>query len=150
MLQRLDSLTAARPRRTLIVVCLFIALAGVVGGPLAGKLDSGGGFTTADAESTRAAEQLEAATGRESSPGVLLLVSGGAGGALEQRAQAVADRLGDVPGIAEVSPAGRSRDGGSMLVAGIIDARADDEDVDLVATARVHRSVLCYSATRTS
>ena len=128
MLQRLGSLSAARPRRTLIVVFLFIALAGLVGGPLAGKLDSSGGFAAEDSESTRAGEQLEAATGRESSPGVLLLLSSGAG-PLEQRAQAAADRLGDVPGIAEASPAGRSRDGQSVLVTGIIAAPADDEHV---------------------
>ena len=113
MLQRLGSLSAARPRRTLIVVFLFIALAGLIGGPLAGKLDSGGGFTTDGSESTRASEQLQAATGRESSPGIVLLVTGGSGAALEQRAQAAADRLADVPGIAEAAPAGLSRDGDS-------------------------------------
>ena len=129
MLQRLGNLTAARPWRSLVVVFLFIALAGVVGGPLAGKLDSSGGFTTEAAESTRAAELLVAATGRESSPGIVLLVSGGAGGGLERRAQAAADRLGDVPGIAEASIAARSRDGDSRLVTGVIDARTDEEVV---------------------
>ena len=135
MLTRLGSLSAARPRRTLIVVFLFIALAGLIGGPLAGKLDSSGGFATDSSESTRASDQLQAATGRESSPGVVLLVTGGSGAALEQRAQAVADRLADVPGIAEAAPAGLSRDGDSRLVTGVVDARADDEEVGETALA---------------
>jgi RND superfamily putative drug exporter len=128
MLQRLGSRSAAQPRRTLVVVFLFIVLAGVVGGPLAGKLDSSGGFTPRDAESTRADAQIQAATGRESSPGIVLLVRG-AGTQLERRAHAAADRLGDVPGIVQVSPVGRSRDGASALVTATIDARADDEQV---------------------
>jgi len=129
MLQRLGTLSAARPRRSLVVVFLFIALAGLVGGPLAGKLSSSGGFTPKDAESIRADAQLQAATGREASPGIVLLVRGGAGGPLARRAQAAADRLRDVPGIVAVAPGGRARDGASALVTGTIDARADDEDV---------------------
>ena len=129
MLQRLGSASAARPRRTLVIVFLAIVLAGAIGGPLAGKLDSDGGFATESSESARAAEQLEAATGRESSPGVVLLVNGAAGPALERRAQAAADRLGAVPGIAESSVAGRSRAGDSALVTGVIGARHEDEAV---------------------
>jgi RND superfamily putative drug exporter len=123
MLKRLGTISAVRPRRTLVVVLLFLTVAGLVGGPLAGKLDAGGGFTPADAESTRAAEQLQAATGRESWPGIVLLVDDAA------RAQAVADRLGTVPGIAGAAPAGRSADGDSALATGLIGARADDEAV---------------------
>ena len=35
---------ASRPRRTLLLVALFVVLAGVIGGPLAGALDSSDGF----------------------------------------------------------------------------------------------------------
>ena len=126
MLQRLGSLSGARPRRTLAIVFLFIAVAGVIGGPIAGKLDAGDGFTTKSSESSRAYEQIQAATGRESSPGIVLLVESEPD-RLEQRGRAATDRLSAVPGIVDVSPAGRSRDGDSLLVAGTIDARADDE-----------------------
>lgn len=123
-----------------MVVFLFIALAGLVGGPLAGKLSSSGGFTPKDAESTRADAQLQAATGREASPGIVLLVRGGSGAPLMQRAQAAADRLREVPGIMAVAPGGRSRDGASALVTGTIAARADDEHVaDEVAAAFENR-----------
>ncbi len=134
MIERLGSLSAARPRRTLVVLFLFLALAGVVGGPLAGSLDSDGGFTAGSSESSRAAEQLQAATGEEAAPGIVLLVDG-AGGDLEQRTGAAADRLEAVPGIAGAEPAGRSQDGRSALVTGTIRASADDAEVAEAALA---------------
>ena len=132
MLERLGSLSAARPRRTLILLLAFVALAGVVGGPIVGQLESGGGFTAQSSESSRAAEQLERATGRQTSAGVVLLV-GGSTGSLEQRARAAAGELARVPGVADATPAGLSRNGDSALVTGTIRADADEEDVATAA-----------------
>jgi len=129
MLERLGSLSAARPRRTLVILFAFVVLAGVVGGPVAGQLEAGGGFTTAASESSRADDQLERATGHDAAPGVVLLVDG------PERAQAAADELAAVPGIAEASPAGGSRDGGSAVVTGSIDVDADEEEVAEAALA---------------
>jgi uncharacterized membrane protein YdfJ with MMPL/SSD domain len=135
MLERLGSLSAARPRRTLAILFAFVVLAGVVGGPVAGQLESGGGFTAGSSESSRADEQLVRATGQGAAPGIVLLVGGPAAG-LEERARAAAGELAAVPGVAGASPAGISDDGSSALVAGSIDALADEAEVaDAALTA---------------
>jgi uncharacterized membrane protein YdfJ with MMPL/SSD domain len=138
MLKRLGDLSAARPRRTLIVLLAFVVLAGVVGGQVAGRLESGG-FTTESSESARADAQLERASGEEAAPGIVLLVRG-SGAALEQRARTAADELAGVPGVARATPAGDSGDGGSALVTGSIRAGADDEDVADAALTAFERS----------
>jgi uncharacterized membrane protein YdfJ with MMPL/SSD domain len=135
MLARLGSLSAARPRRTLLILLAFVVLAGVIGGPVAGALDAGDGFRTTSSESSRADRQLERATGEDTAPGIVLLVRGPAAG-LEQHAGAVADRLAAVPGVAAAVPAGVSEDGDVAVVTGSIRADAEDEDVaDAALTA---------------
>src|SRR3954451_12152368 len=120
MLARLTSLSAARPRRTLLVLFAFVVLAGVVGGPVAGRLDAGGGFTTAASESSRGERQFERATGQETAPGIVLLAD-------RRHAQAAAAKLAAIGGVAAARPAGVSASG--ALVAGTIEARADREQV---------------------
>src|SRR3954452_7888952 len=120
MLARLARLSAARPRRTLLVLFAFVVLAGVVGGPGAGRLNADGGVTTAASESSRADRQFERATGQETAPGIVLLVD-------RQHAQAAAAKLGAISGVAAVRPAGISQTG--ALVTGTIEARADRGDV---------------------
>jgi uncharacterized membrane protein YdfJ with MMPL/SSD domain len=128
MLERLGNISAARPRRTLIILLTFVLLAAVVGGPIAGQLESGDGFRTDSSESTRADEQLERATGDDTSPGIVLLVEG-SGANLEERTQAAAEGLAGIPGVAAVDQAGVAEDGGSAVVTGSIRAGADEEDV---------------------
>lgn len=94
----LSTLSAARPRRTLILFFAFVVFAGVVGGPVAGRLDAGGGFTAGSSESNRAAEQLRRATGESTSPGFMLLVEGRSGD-VDRRAQDVAATLAGIPGV---------------------------------------------------
>ena len=69
--------------------------------------------------------RIEAATGLETSPGLVVLVDD----ATPARVDAVADRLGDVPGVAVVTPGGQARDGSSAIVLGTIAADATSEDV---------------------
>lgn len=107
----------AHPKRTLISVVLFVLLAGVVGGPLAGKLESDGGFTANDSGSARAEARIEAATGAQAGPGIVALVRDGAD-AGQVRAQIQAH-----PGIASVTP---PQDG---TLAATISAAADEEEV---------------------
>ena len=126
MLQRLGQLSATRPWRSLLVLLVFVVLAGVIGGPVAGRLDGGDGFTPADAESSQATTQLERATGEETSPGVILLVRGD-----DAAAQAAATELAAVPGVARAEPGPTSENGDSHLVMGTLRAGVDDE---LVAT----------------
>jgi RND superfamily putative drug exporter len=120
MLARLAGLSAARPRRTLLVLFAFVVLAGVIGGPVAGRLDAGGGFTPTASESSRADRQLEQATGQETAPGIVLLVD-------RAHAQAATAKLATIPGVATAGPAGVS--GNHALVAGTISAKADSDRV---------------------
>jgi RND superfamily putative drug exporter len=110
-------MSAAHPRRTLLLVALFVLLAGVIGGPLAGSLDGSGGFVAPGADSEVAIERIEAATGTEPGVGVVALVAPPA------TAAAVQARLAAVPGIAD---AGSPRPG---LVTAQLEAAAEDEEV---------------------
>lgn len=115
-------LLCAFPRRSLAAVLLFVAVAGVIGGPVAGALHSDGGFAPTDADSVQAVERIEAATGRQPSPGIVLVVDAGA-------EAAVADELAAVAGIVSVVPGGPSVDGTSSLLLGTVEAGIDDEEV---------------------
>ena len=132
MLERLGHLSAARPRRTLVVLLAFLVVAGAIGGPIAGRLTSGGGFTPKSSQSSRADRQFERATGKDTTPGIVLLVRGAHA---QQRAQAAAGELARVPGIAAASPAAVAKDGAGALVAGTIRASANEDDVADAALA---------------
>ena len=119
----LTSRLAARPRRTLIAVFLFVVLAGVLGGPVAGALESGGGFVAPGADSELAIERIEAATGKEPDPGVVLLVDPAAAGG----AESVAAELGRMAGVAETGTGARAGD--RELVTATLAASADEEEV---------------------
>jgi RND superfamily putative drug exporter len=119
----LTSRLAARPRRTLLAVLLFVVLAGVVGGPLAGALESGGGFVAPGADSEVAIERIEAATGKEPGAGIVLLVEPSAA----DGAETVATELGRIPGVAETGTGARAGD--SALVTATLAASADEEEV---------------------
>ncbi len=137
---RLALALSAAPRRTLLVVLLFLVVAGYVGGPVAGALDSSGGFATSDADSARAVERLEDATGQQPGAGIVLLVDVPAG--LRADAEAVdqaARQLAAEPGVASVTtplsaPPGAARglvseDGDQALVLGVLASSADEEAV---------------------
>jgi trehalose monomycolate/heme transporter len=114
---------AAHPRRTLIAVLMFVVLAGVVGGPVAGALESSGGFVAPGADSEVAVDRIEAATGTEPGPGIVLLVDR----PTPERLAAVERELANVPGVASTAPGGRAGD--DALVTATLTARAEDEDV---------------------
>ena len=140
MLARLGQLSAARPRRTLIILLCFVAVAAVVGGPVAGKLESGDGFRSESSESSRADRQFARATGEDTTPGVVLLVRGPAKG-LEQRALTAADTLQGLPGIADATALAIAQDGRSALVAGSLRANAEEEAVAEAAVTAFHNNV---------
>ena len=74
MFTALADRTTARPKRTLLAVVLFVVIAGVFGGPVAGALEDSGGFTANDSGSARAVDRIEAATGTQAAPGVVALI----------------------------------------------------------------------------
>jgi trehalose monomycolate/heme transporter len=119
----LTSRLAARPRRTLIIVSLFVVLAAVVGGPVAGALRSSGGFVAPGADSEVAIDRIQAATHREADAGVVLLVDRPTGA----RLGAVSGRVARISGVAEVRAAGRAGERG--IVTAVLRADADDDAV---------------------
>jgi uncharacterized membrane protein YdfJ with MMPL/SSD domain len=124
--ERIATAVQAAPRRSLLLVLLFVIVAGVVGGPVTGALRSDGGFSPADADSVRAVDRIEAATGREPTAGIVLLVATTGG---SREAGAVRAELAAVPGIARAGLAGPARDGRSALVTGTLRAGDDDDAV---------------------
>jgi uncharacterized membrane protein YdfJ with MMPL/SSD domain len=119
----LTSRLAAHPRRTLLAVLLFVVLAGAVGGPVAGALESSGGFVAPGADSEVAVDRIEAATGVEPGPGIVLLVENPS----PDRLAAIERELANVPGVASTAPGGRAGD--DALVTATLKASADEEGV---------------------
>jgi RND superfamily putative drug exporter len=125
--RRIITILHAFPRRSLAAVLLFVALAGVVGGPVAGALETDGGFAPTDSDSTLALERIEDATGVQANAGVLLLVDT-PGGDDRGVAEAVT-ALAAIDGVASAVPAGVAEDGATALVAGTLDADVEEEAV---------------------
>jgi len=114
----------ARPKRTLLFVALFVVIAGVLGGPVAGSLQTEGGFLDTNSGSARADARIEAATGTQSSPGVVALMK-----RPDQAAQ-VRAQLQAQPGIATVADQPvASRDGRQAYLLATLKAGADEADV---------------------
>jgi RND superfamily putative drug exporter len=112
----MQSMLTSHPRRTLLAVLLFVVVAGVVGGPLAGRLSSSGGFVAPGADSQVALARLHAATGRDAGPGDVLLTAAAA------RDEAAA-RLAGIPGVVE------TRTPGPRIVTATLSANASDDVV---------------------
>ena len=137
MLARLADRIGSHPRRTLAATLVFVVIAGAIGGPVAGKLDHSGGFTTDDSGSARASDRIEAATGVESGPAVVLLVEGRSGERPSlDRLGRLARELSAVRGVAVVGGAGRepegpllNTDGSKAVVLGTLAADADEDAV---------------------
>src|SRR5436190_14458966 len=112
----------SRPRIALLAVLVFVIVAGVLGGPVAGRLSSGGGFVAPGADSEVAVERISAATGRDPGAGVVLLTTPAA-------RDAAAARLREISGVADVATPG------PRVVAATLRASADG---DGAAEAALH------------
>lgn len=126
-LRRLLRALHAHPRRALVGLFLFVVVAGAFGGPVAGALESEGGFAPPDADSVRAVERIEAATGLEPSPGVVLLVRTPPGTG-DASAESAEETLAGIEGIAVTEAVGTAPDGSSALVAGTLAASANADE----------------------
>ena len=137
MLQSLAARLGSHPRRALLLTLVFVAIAGAVGGPLAGSLKSTGGFAPPNSDSQVATRMLERATGAEPTAGIVLLVNTPRGGrAAAGRIAALTGRLRRVPGIVRATgPADVSRDGRHALITGTLSAAADDNGTAKTALA---------------
>jgi trehalose monomycolate/heme transporter len=141
MLNALAQRGIRRPRRILITALVAFVVAAVLGGPVAGQLDSANGFEDPGSSSVAAREAIQQASGLDGSPGVIAVVDTPGGG--QQRVAQVARILQGVAGVAIVrTPAngGRAlvaRDGRSALVTATLRASADEGDVVSIATDRL-------------
>src|SRR3954451_6382336 len=111
MFSALADRITAHPRRTLLFVALFVVIAGVVGGPVAGSLKTDGGFAATSSGSARAEARIERATGRDATPRVVALMRS------PRQAAAVHAQHAATPGIASVAGTPTlSRDGRSAYL----------------------------------
>jgi uncharacterized membrane protein YdfJ with MMPL/SSD domain len=139
MLTSLAATLSSRPRRTLTITLLFVIVAGVIGGPLAGSLKSSGGFAPPNSDSQVATRMLQDATGAEPTPGLVLLVDtpqGARAGAGASRVAVVGRRLAGLSGVVRVTASAEvARDGRHALITGTLAASADDTAVAKSAVA---------------
>ena len=128
MFNSLARLATTRPRRVLVITALFFALAGVVGGPVAGMLNADSdSFSDTSASSAAALERIEKASGLAASPGVIALVNSDDTKALGEARDALQSThgVGLVVGGPEAGPQFVSKDGSQTYLAAIYDADAD-------------------------
>lgn len=128
MFTALARLATTRPRRVLGVTVLFLVLAGVVGGPVAGLLNTDNdSFSDTGADSARAITQVERASGQKAAPDLIVLVDTADTAALD-RARTI---LEDEPAVATVvggpdgGPQFVSKDGSQTYLAAIYAAGSD-------------------------
>src|SRR5919108_5771786 len=100
MLNALANRGIRQPRRILIGALLTLIVAAVLGGPVAGQLDSANGFEDPGSSSVAAREAIQKASGLDAAPGVIAVVQTPDGS--RQRVAQVARILDGVPGVAIV------------------------------------------------
>src|SRR5208282_6155764 len=133
MLGALANLAIRHPRRVALFALALFVVAGVFGATAIGLLNARNPFSDPSSASTRAKALIQHATGEETSPGVLALVSAPPG---SQAVASAAQTIAGVPGVAAVTApvpgydAGLfSTDGRSSLVAATLRAAPDPNTV---------------------
>src|SRR5215210_5575425 len=121
MLSRLARLLFRRRRRVLVGAVLLVLVGGVVGGPVAGLLDSDDDFDPPSAEAVQAREAIADSTGASATPDLIALVRGGNTGAVARAASG--------PEVARVDRPVMSTDGRSSYLAITLRGGADADPV---------------------
>jgi uncharacterized membrane protein YdfJ with MMPL/SSD domain len=140
MLPRLVRLVTTRPRRLAVAAVVFVLVAGVLGGPVAGLLStSSDSFEDPGSDSVAARERVERATGVDAATSIVVLVRPGADVRSPAGRAALARierEVRAVPGVARTasvagtgSPAFVSRDGRASYIAVSASAKDDAADV---------------------
>ena len=143
MLNALANRGIRQPRRILIGALLTFIVAAVLGGPVAGQLDSANGFEDPGSSSVAAREAIQRASGLDPAPGLIAVVDTPNGARDQQRVAEVARIAEHAPGVATVhTPADAGRalvasDGKSALVTATLKASADEGAVVAAATERL-------------
>lgn len=132
MLRALADRSARHPRRWLTGVFVFVLVAAVFGGPVAGLLSTTGDFDDPGSQSVAASHRIQQATDRQAAPGIVAMVRP-AGGVTTRsgRAQlrAVARELESDPAVAGATVGPVSSDGRRGYVLASLKAGADEADV---------------------
>jgi uncharacterized membrane protein YdfJ with MMPL/SSD domain len=155
MFDALARMISRHPWRVAVSGIAFAAICGIFGGPVAGLLQ-GGGFNDPGAQSTSAANQLEAATGIRPDGGVIVVVRTGQTVASDETKQEV-DRVTGIvasdPGVKAAlnyyvtgSPALVSNGGAETLVIGELRSMSDTEAG--AAALRIQRALSDDSAVK--
>lgn len=128
MFTALSNLATTRPKRVLAVTVLFFVIAGALGGPVAGLLNTDGdSFSDTGAASAQAIRQVERASGLKAAPDIVVLVGTADTAALDE-ARTILDADPAVATIVGGPDAGQqfvSRDGSKTYLAAIYAAGAD-------------------------
>ncbi|WP_456697052.1 MMPL family transporter [Aeromicrobium sp. P5_D10] len=128
MFAALARLANHRPKRVLGVTALFFVLAGILGGPVAGMLNTDNdSFSDTSSESAQAIRQIEAATGQKAAPDLIALIDSADTTAVGAATAALEDEKGvaAVVGGPEAGPQFISKDGSRTYLAAIYRAGTD-------------------------
>jgi uncharacterized membrane protein YdfJ with MMPL/SSD domain len=140
MLLTLSNITCGHHRRSLWLTLLFVLVAGVIGGPLAGSLKSSANNAPASADSSQADRLLQHATGVQSTAGVVLLVRTPHGvRAGTARVQTLVHRLDEVAGVTGAKgPVAVARNGREALITGSLKAGASTKTTPTAVLSAFH------------
>jgi len=128
MFSALARLATSHPRRVLLATVAFFAFAGVVGGPVAGMLNTDNdSFSDTSASSAEAIDRIEQASGLAASPAIIAMVRTDDAASLDE-ARTVLEgdpSVGQVVGGPDAGPQFVSRDGTLTYLAAMYRADAD-------------------------
>ena len=127
MFSALGRLANTHPRRVLGLTVLFFVIAGALGGPVAGLLNSDNdSFSDTGATSARAIEQIEKAAGQDASPSLIALVDVDDKAAIAETQEILSDpAVKQVVGGPEMGEQFVSKDGKQTYYAAIYKSGVD-------------------------
>ena len=127
MFSALGRLANSHPRRVLGVTVLFFVIAGALGGPVAGLLNSDNdSFSDTGATSAQAIEQIEKAAGQDASPSLIALVAIDDKAAIAETTEILSDpAVKQVVGGPEMGQQFVSKDGKQTYFAAIYKSGVD-------------------------
>ncbi|NRQ49503.1 MMPL family transporter [Aeromicrobium stalagmiti] len=131
MFTALARLATSRPKRVLGITVVFFALAGVLGGPVAGLLNTDNdSFSDTGASSAQAIRQVENATGQKAAPDLIVLADTADTGAIDEAGSILEDDpdVAMVVGGPDGGPQFVSKDGSQTYLAAIYAADADADE----------------------
>ncbi len=130
MFAALARLANTHPRRVLALTVLFFALAGAFGGPVASLLNSDNdSFSDTGAESAKALERIETASGEMATPDLIAVLPSGDSAALDETLSILRseENVAQVAGGPESGPAFVSKDGAKTYVVAVYASHGDPD-----------------------